>query len=184
MAYTLALSKAWEDLIKLSKEKIHTVAFVNDSYTVDPEKRLMLSLRCNTPARQYTAILILHYLIRKSEGIPAPTGNWISFKELAGGQGYYPTSKKRVIEPIVKKYGSEPEALLRGGAGGLKVKKAELADVSVVLEAFQEVPVLITFWRGDDEFGPKANVLFDRSITDIFCTEDIVVLSETIAHTI
>jgi len=32
--------------------------------------------------------------------------------------------------------------------------------------------------RGDEEFGPEANILFDKSITDIFCTEDIVVLSE------
>ena len=157
------------------------MAFVNDSYTIDSEKKLVLSLSCNTPARQYTAILVLHYLIRKLEGIPALTGKWISFKELAGGQGYYPTFKKRVITPIVKKYGAEPETILKGG-GGLKVKKAELADVSVVLEAFVGVPVLITFWRGDDEFAPEANVLFDKSITGIFCTEDIVVLSETIAH--
>jgi len=179
--YSLALSKAWESLRKASKEKSHAVAFVSDTYTVDPEKELILSLACNSPARQYTAILILHYLLRKFKGIPVLTGKWISFKELAGGQGYYPTFKKRVIGQIVKKYGAKPEALLRP-AGGLKVKKAELADVSVVLEAFEGVPVLITFWRGDDEFGPEANVLFDESIAGIFCTEDIVVLSETIAH--
>jgi hypothetical protein len=36
-------------------------------------------------------------------------------------------------------------------------------------------------WRPDEEFGPEANLLFDKSITGIFCTEDIVVLAGIIA---
>ncbi|MBU2062961.1 MAG: DUF3786 domain-containing protein, partial [Candidatus Omnitrophica bacterium] len=36
-------------------------------------------------------------------------------------------------------------------------------------------------WRGDDEFGPQANIHFDKSVQEVFCTEDIVVFSENIA---
>jgi hypothetical protein len=39
-------------------------------------------------------------------------------------------------------------------------------------------------WRGDEEFGPEANLLFDRSITEIFCTEDVVITAEIVASTI
>ena len=46
-----------------------------------------------------------------------------------------------------------------------------------------EVPLFITLWKGDDEFGPETNVLFDRSIIDIFPTANITVLSETLVHT-
>ena len=44
--------------------------------------------------------------------------------------------------------------------------------------------MLITIWKADDEFGPDANILFDKNITKIFCIEDTVVLTEIVAHTI
>ena len=50
------------------------------------------------------------------------------------------------------------------------------------MEVFEKVPVQIILWRGDDEFGPEANLLFDRSIARIFQTEDIAVLGGFIAH--
>jgi hypothetical protein len=51
----------------------------------------------------------------------------------------------------------------------------------VIIEAFEGVPVLIKAWKADSEFGPDANIYFDKSITGIFCTEDIVVLAGMIA---
>lgn len=183
MAYEEALQTAWSKLEGLAEKRSHSVRFLNDNYSVDPEKRSVLSLSCNVPAKTYLSILILHYLIRALKGLPAVENKWISFKELPGGAGYYPTFKKRVIDTITGKYGSRPDCLFEL-TGRFKAKKARLADASVILETFDSVPVLITFWRGDDEFGPEANVLFDKGIRDIFCTEDIVVLAEFIAHSI
>jgi len=65
-----------------------------------------------------------------------------------------------------------------------KTSEVDLADVGIIVETFEKVPLLIEMWRGDEEFGPEVNVLFDKSITDIFCTEDIVILSEFVAHAI
>ena len=50
------------------------------------------------------------------------------------------------------------------------------------MEAFPEVPILVTIWKADEEFKAEANLLFDRSIRGIFCTEDIVVLAELVAR--
>jgi len=50
-----------------------------------------------------------------------------------------------------------------------------------VVDVFKGVPVLVELWAGDDEFGPEANMLFDKSIRDIFCIEDIVVLGGFVA---
>ena len=60
-------------------------------------------------------------------------------------------------------------------------KKIEQGDVAIVINAFEDVPVLIEMWRADEEFGPEANMLFDRTISDIYCTEDIVVLAGIVA---
>jgi len=47
----------------------------------------------------------------------------------------------------------------------------------VEVEAFLGVPILVKLWKGDEEFAPEANMLFDRSISRIFCTEDVAVLA-------
>ena len=65
------------------------------NYTIDLDKRTILSDSCNVPAKEYVAIILLHYLARKTllKGLPPPTGEWIDFKELDGGEGYYPAFK-------------------------------------------------------------------------------------------
>ena len=183
MSYDAALSKAWLALESLTKEKKISTRFLSDEYAVDLMNRHVMSLSCNAPCKDYISILILHYLQQKLKGLPSINGEWISFKQLEGGQGYYPAFKKRVIDPVMRKYGWHPDALLEL-IERFKTKSVQLADASIVLDVFDGVPVLITLWRGDEEFGPEANVLFDKSIKDIFCTEDIVILAEFIARNI
>ena len=180
MSYEAAINKAWDELVELNPDKIIPVKFLADEYTVDLDKKRVFSLSCNVPAKDFTAILILHYLIRKIRGLPALTSEWVSFKELSGVEGYYPAFRKRAIEPIVRKYGHHPEGIL-SVLDQLPAKKINQGDVGIVLEALEGVWVLVTLWRPDEEFGPEANMLFDKSITKIFCTEDIVVLAGIIA---
>jgi len=180
MAYTAAINKAWDDFSKLNPGETTSVKFLGDEYTVDFKARRVLSLSCNAPAKDFTAILILHYLVSKLKGLPVLTGEWLDFKELSGIEGYYPAFRKRVIEPIIRKYGSHPEGIL-SVLERLPAKRVDQGDIGIVLEAFKNVPALVQLWRPDAEFGPEANILFDRSITRIFCTEDIVVLAGFIA---
>jgi len=177
MTYDIAVAKAWLELEEVADKKRESVRFLNDEYSVDLEEKRILSLSCNIPAQDHVSVLILHYLARRYKGIPAVSGEWISFKQLIGGEGYYPIFKKRAIGPLLRKHGAKPESLL-DAAESFRAKKAQLGDISIVIEVFDGVPLLITMQRGDEEFGPEANILFDKSITDIFCTEDIVVLSE------
>ncbi|NQT47135.1 MAG: DUF3786 domain-containing protein [Candidatus Omnitrophica bacterium] len=164
MGYEVAVSKAWAGLEGVAQEKNYSIKFLGDEYAVDLPKRSIFSTSCNVPAKTQFVVLILHYLTQKIKGLPRVKGEWISFKELDGGQAYYSVFKKRVLERIAKKY-----------------EKIQSDDSEKVLDVFEGVPILVRFWKGDDEFGPEANVLFDKSIPDIFCTEDIVVLAECIA---
>lgn len=180
MGYGIAMQKAWDDLTKLNPAKNLTVKFLADEYTVDFEAKKVISFACNVPVKDFPAILILHYLIQKINGLPLLTGEWLNFKELSGIEGYYPAFRKRSIEPIIRKYGNNPSSILEA-LERLPSRKVNEADVAVVLDAFEGVPVLIKLFRSDEEFGPDANVLFDKSITKIFCTEDIVVLAGLVA---
>ena len=180
MGYETAINKAWEELAKINPDKELSIKFLADEYSIDQNARKVLSLSCNTPAKDFYAILILHYALKMLEGLPQLSGEWLSFKELSGVEGYSQAFRKRSIEPILRKYGQNPEALL-GVLEKLPAKRVDQGDIGIVLEAFQRVPAMITFWRKDEEFGPEANMLFDKSISRIFCTEDIVVLANIIA---
>ena len=183
MGYDIALNKAWEDLAKLNAKNSLSVKFLADEYAVNPQDKKVISLSCNAPAKDFSAILILHYLIRKLDTLPKLTNEWVTFKELSAVEGYYPAFRQRAIAPIIRKYGSHPDGLL-SVLDRLPAKRVNQGDIGVVLEAFAGVPALITFWRPDEEFGPEANILFDKSVSQIFCTEDIVVLAGLIAANI
>lgn len=180
MGYEAAIQKAWTQLANLKPQNNLSVRFFSDEYSVDAEAQTVLSLSCNVPAKEFLAVLILHYLSEKLKGLPGATGEWISFKELAGGESYYPAFRKRAIEPILNKYGSRPENIF-SCLERLPAKKIKQADAAVSIETFEGVPVLVELWAGDDEFAPEANMLFDKNISRIFCTEDVVVLAGFVA---
>lgn len=123
-------------------------------------------------------ILILHYFTL-AKGTPA-TGMLITYKQLPGGISYFPAFSQRAITSFVNRFGKEPELLINMAAklGGYK---ADRGDVSVTINAFNRVPITFVLWRGDEEFAPSGNILFDANISDYLSTEDVTVLCETIA---
>ncbi|MCM8798446.1 MAG: DUF3786 domain-containing protein [Candidatus Omnitrophica bacterium] len=183
MGYAQALEKAWNDVTNLTAEKRFNIRMLSDEYEIDVEKRSVLSLSCNAPPKEHISIILLHYLIQKLKlkVLPSPQADWIDFRYLEGGNVYYPAFRKRVIEVVLRKYGRNPEGLL-DVIGRLPAKRIQIGDIGIVVQVFEEIPILISLYRGDDDFGPEANILFDRSIKAIFCTEDIVVLADIVVH--
>ncbi len=180
MGYEVAINKAWQDLAELNPGKNLSVKFLADEYSLDLRQKKVLSLSCNIAVKDFTAILILHYLIQEIKGLPELTNEWVTFKEISAIEGYYPAFRKRSIEPIIRKYGNKPEAILED-LDRLPAKRVDQGDIGIVIEAFKGVPILVNLWRKDEEFAADANILFDKSIGKIFCTEDIVVLAGMVA---
>jgi hypothetical protein len=113
-----------------------------------------------------------------AKGVPI-SHKFIAFKELPEGANYFPTFSKRSIEPLIKYFGREPQRLV-DAAEKLDGLKVDYGDVAVTISAFSRVPITIVLWRGDEEFPPRSNILFDATISDYFFTEDITVLCENI----
>ena len=180
MGYETALNKAWEDLAKLKPGKELTVKLLADEYSVDPESRRIISVSCNAPAKDFYSILILHYAVQKIKGLPRVTGEWLTFRELSGVEGYAGAFQRRVVDPIIRKYGKYPEGI-KAVLERLPAREISGGDIGIAVEVFAGVPMLVKLWKADEEFGPGANVYFDSGITGIFCTEDIVVLAGIVA---
>lgn len=180
MGYAVALKKSWDDLANQKGPKNLSVKFLADEYSVDTAAEKILSLSCNAPAKDFVSILILHYLARKLKGLPELSSQWLTFRELSGVEGYYDAYHKRSIEPIVRKYGKSPDAI-EDVLSRLPGRLGQGGDISIIIEAFTNVPVMIKLWKQDAEFGPDANMYFDASIKNIFCIEDIVVLAQMVS---
>jgi hypothetical protein len=122
-------------------------------------------------------ILILHYLLT-ARGTPS-ANKLITFRELPEGSVYYPTFSQRTVKPILNYFAQEADLIIEI-ARRLGGRKAEYGDVAVTIDAFSRIPITFVLWRGDEEFAPQGNVLFDANIPDYLPTEDITVLCETI----
>lgn len=123
-------------------------------------------------------ILILHYLQRASGN--SLSEKWFSFAEIPGGTFYHPVFLQRCKAPLVKFFGETPERLLAVAAEEFQGETLPMGDVGVKVQALPFVPLGLVLWRGDPDFPPEGNVLFDASIPSHLPVEDIVILAETI----
>ncbi len=124
-------------------------------------------------------ILILHYLANASE--KPLRGQLITFREIPSGEFYYEPFCKRAQIPMVAAFGTAPEKLWSVGEK-LDGRKGNVGDVSMIFPLFPKVPITLVLWRGDEEFPPDGNILFDAGISDLFNAEDVAFLSGAIIY--
>jgi len=124
-------------------------------------------------------IIALHYLIH-AQGAP-PAGNLITYNDIPDGRLYYPNFVKRTSEILLQAYGQNPAALVQAALKLGGIERPGLGDYAVVIPALPRVAYVFVIWKGDEEFPPALNVVFDRSISDYLPAEDITVLANMIA---
>lgn len=162
----------------IDSQKTIIIEYLNQSYQiVFPDIDIsLIDSEEKVPIRD--KVLILHYFTQ-AKGTPL-TNRIIAHKELPEGVNYFPTFSKRAIKPLLDHFGKEPYRLI-GVAEKLGGHRADYGDVAVTIDAFSRVPITLVLWRGDEEFAPEGNILFDSTISDYLATEDITVLCETIS---
>ncbi len=120
-------------------------------------------------------ILILHYL-SKATGEPL-SGHSIDFREVPDGGGFYWSAfVSRAKKPLLETFGHDLDLYLKV-AQSLGGERRNLGDAAARFAAFPLAPVTHVLWRGDEEFPPEANILFDATISRHLSTEDIAALS-------
>jgi len=126
-------------------------------------------------------VLLLHYLDGLRTGSQLK-GEWIAFQDIPDGRFYLDAFLKRAKDPLVKTFGHNPELMVEMATKALGAEPYEYGDFSVVVKAFPLVPVALIIWKGDEEFSPEGNILFDKSISDILSAEDIAWLAGMIVY--
>ncbi|MBN2126310.1 MAG: DUF3786 domain-containing protein [Deltaproteobacteria bacterium] len=128
-------------------------------------------------------ILLLHYLdgAWSTSGAPV-TGEWIAYQDVPDGKFYLDAFLRRAKNPLLQTFGSRPERMVEVATGAYDAGPLDHGDCSVVVKALPLVPVALILWKGDEEFPPEANLLFDRNISGILSAEDIAWLAGMVVY--
>ena len=104
----------------------------------------------------------------------------LSFKDIPDGRLYLPNFEKRVVSPLLARFGKRPEEVWEP-AKTLGGSRAEPGDFSVTIPVFPRIPVTLVFWKEDEEFQARVSVLYDRTATSYLPTEDLVLTAQMLA---
>ena len=123
-------------------------------------------------------VLLVHYLSRACASRGAPlTGKWIAYQEIPDGRFYLDAFLRRAKNPLVQGFGEQPELIEKMASRAFGAEPFDHGDVSVVVRPLPLVRLALILWRGDDEFPPEGNILFDGNISRLFSAEDIAWLA-------
>jgi hypothetical protein len=169
---TATAFRSGADCKTVNEKEVLSLSFFDDRYTITLPELEITSSR-GRPVSLVTRIILLHYMIR-ADGT-GPAGDLIPYKEIPGGMGYAGVFQRRVSDPLLRAFGREPDRLLEAGIA-LGGEESSHGDLSFSLPVFPRVSITFVLWRGDDEFPPAIQILFDRSIDRYLPLEDVVVL--------
>ncbi len=137
----------------------------------------IINARDKKPVKLGDHILILHYL--QNDKIITLQNELISFKNLSGGQFYWQPFLSRTVKPLVSRIHNDLD-LLKKNLDRFDWEPAELGDFSAKIHGIGSLYITLSYHKGDDEFPPDADVLFDKCIKHVFSTEDAAVLASRI----
>jgi hypothetical protein len=190
-AYELSLKLASEKLAGIDVEDICARTGAKregaDKIVVDYlNRRYMISLsggevrfKNGSDVTLKEKVLILHYLTF-AKGTPL-SGNMLSYKQLPGIASYYSVFYQLGLKPVLDRFGKNPELLI-DAAKSLGGHKVDYGDAAVTVYAFPRVPVTYVLWRGDEEFPPQANLMFDFTVSDYLPLEDLREICQAVAY--
>jgi hypothetical protein len=118
-------------------------------------------------------VLLLYYLTHGDGTRPA--GRWVSFHDLPSGmfyaQAFQGYSGNRMASFFVNNVEAfEDAAVALGG------ERLDLGDAAYAFWPLPRVGLAAQYWRGDDEFAPRAFVLFDAAAGHYLSTDGLAVL--------
>lgn len=157
----------------------YKVKIWGDEYCVDLKENKIFPVDTGLKTYQdFLYIFILHYLIKAENTVPS--GEWISEKDLPGGEGFFRGPHLLPVDAITKRIGDDIELFNRfcRKTGG---RKLDFADAAYAFEITPSVPVAVLYWIGDEEFPSEAKLLFDKTIEQ-FALDITFALAVEICH--
>ena len=105
-------------------------------------------------------LLCLAYLLHAK---PEPLSHQlVSVRELRSAH-FFAGPHELKTGPVLRRYGTDPKGFI-AASERLGGEATDMADAAFRFMAFPKVPLYYLLWRGDEEFGARLSILFDRSV--------------------
>lgn len=151
----------------------YEIPFFSSVIMCDPEKR-SIEFKEKLPYDRVDfelALVVLHYLIHS---VPVdPVNRWVGEKDIPGGNVFFYGPHQLPTRPLEELFQMDVEYFDRAAKilGGIRENRG---DRAYVFKVFPRVPVLLVFWKGDEEFEPRVNFRFDETVIKHFPVLDQV----------
>jgi hypothetical protein len=154
---TVDLALAGKKLDTPFKDGKLTVKVCGKDFSVDSKGNFYSAIHVH----HWLTLPVLSYII-DGEGID-PSGNWVAFRELKGGKDWDRFFDHRCEKPMQKIADRYPEffADILHIFGGRKEERHFDSDISLVLYPLPKMPVLICYWRPEDDMKSDFHLFFD-----------------------
>jgi len=149
---------------------------LDDTLAIDPADG-SVATAAGLPVVPAWQVLVLHYLGVAAR--PAPRPPQVTFADLASGRGYAGVYQNRVIRRLCATAGRDA-ATLAAAAERLGAGRIPGGDAAFAFTVFPRLTLHLVWHAPDEEFPPTATVLLPENVEELFCTEDIVVLCESL----
>ncbi len=136
-----------------------TLKVLGKDFSVDARGNFYADIHVNP----WVAIPFLTHILY-GEGA-APTGRWLSFREVTDGRERYPLFHKR-CEEAMKQVADTYTGLFDDMVhlfGGRQVERHFESDISVVLHPLPRVPLMVCYWRPEEGMGSTLNLFWDET---------------------
>jgi hypothetical protein len=109
---------------------------------------------------EFSTLSILHYLAGAKE-LPL-AGQLVRPDNLKGGHLFSKGTHVLPLNALSEKYHADIDGFLLKGRT-LGAEKLQYGDCAIKLLPMPRLPVTLIFWKGDDEFPPRSDLLFDST---------------------
>jgi hypothetical protein len=123
---------------------------------------------------------MLMYYLATADGTPW-AGRWISYRELPDGLFYHQAFQGYSGNRLARALGDKPAAFDQAAQGLGGSRLPGLGDHAFQLIPLPRVHLAAILWPGDDEFAPRASVLFDASAPHYLPTDGLALIGGGLA---
>lgn len=153
-------------------KRVFTLSFAGETYFIGYPGGEVQSA-CGEPVADSDRTLLILYLVGAS-GLPL-RGRWLSFLELPSGSHHWGPFQGDGLRPLAQTFGTAP-ARLREAGRKMGAAPLEMGDCGIVVPALPRLPLAVAVWQGDEEFPPRATILFDAVAPTYLDTAGLFVL--------
>lgn len=123
--------------------------------------------------------LLLYYLLT-ADGQPLKN-NWTSFAGLPNGLMYNAAFQGYTGDELIKQFSYDIDAFKSASlqAGGTATG---IGSASFLFQAFPRLPLMLTYWLGDEDFPSSCKVLFDESASHYLPVDGCAILGSMLTQ--